>query len=36
MTRGFIPAGEFDVPVDGAVTADGFTWFAEGGEPAGV
>ena len=27
MTRGFIPAGEFDVPVDGAVTADGFTWF---------
>jgi 5-formyltetrahydrofolate cyclo-ligase len=32
MTRGFIPAGEFDVPVDGAVTADGFTWFDDGDE----
>lgn len=33
MTRGAIPAGEFDEPVDGAVTADGFTWFADGVDP---
>ena len=30
------PAGEFDVPVDGAVTADGFTWFDDGVEPGTV
>ncbi|NUL46189.1 5-formyltetrahydrofolate cyclo-ligase [Cellulosimicrobium funkei] len=27
MTRGQVPTSEFDEPVDGAVTADGFTWF---------
>lgn len=36
MTRGFIPAGEFDVPVDGAVTADGFHWFEDGEGSPGV
>lgn len=33
MTRGVIPINEFDVPVDGAVTADGFTWFGDMTEP---
>jgi 5-formyltetrahydrofolate cyclo-ligase len=29
MTRGQVPTSEFDEPVDGAVTADGFTWFGQ-------
>lgn len=29
MTRGQVPSSEFDEPVDGAVTADGFTWFSQ-------
>lgn len=29
MTRGQVPTSEFDEPVDGAVTADGFTWFRQ-------
>ncbi|QCU77612.1 5-formyltetrahydrofolate cyclo-ligase [Citricoccus sp. SGAir0253] len=33
MTRGYLPAGEFDEPVDGAVTADGLTWFGDGVDP---
>ncbi|HRO29577.1 MULTISPECIES: 5-formyltetrahydrofolate cyclo-ligase [Micrococcaceae] len=36
MSRGFIPAGEFDVPVDGAVTADGLTWFGDEETSPGV
>jgi 5-formyltetrahydrofolate cyclo-ligase len=32
LTRGQVPSEEFDEAVDGAVTADGFTWF--GGPPA--
>jgi 5-formyltetrahydrofolate cyclo-ligase len=31
LTRGQVPSEEFDEAVDGAVTADGFTWF--GGTP---
>ncbi|GAA1132285.1 5-formyltetrahydrofolate cyclo-ligase [Citricoccus alkalitolerans] len=29
MTRGEVPISEFDEAVDGAVTADGFTWFGQ-------
>ncbi|MFB9071300.1 5-formyltetrahydrofolate cyclo-ligase [Citricoccus parietis] len=29
MTRGQVPTSGFDEPVDGAVTADGFTWFGQ-------